>query len=67
MGLWANLAGVAKSAAERKREQRQRAKEAGLCVVCCIRKAWKGRATCKPCYESAKDRLYAKRERDRED
>ena len=67
MGLWAKLAEMAKTPAERKAEQRQRAREAGLCVVCCVRRAWKGRVTCKACYLTAKERLYAKRERDRQE
>ena len=56
------MAGVAKSAAERKREQRQRAKKAGLCAICCKRKARAGLTTCKPCYERTKAWLYEQRE-----
>jgi hypothetical protein len=49
------------SAAERKAAHRERAREAGLCDICCRRKARKGKASCKHCYEVQKAGLYRRR------
>lgn len=54
---------MAKTAAERKAEQRSRAKRAGLCTTCCINKPKRGKLTCQDCYENRKSRLYQDRKR----
>lgn len=46
---------------ERKRLQRERAMAAGKCIICCKRKARKGKTTCKTCYERNKAALYRRR------
>lgn len=47
---------------ERKRLQRVRATAAGKCIICCKRKARKGKTTCRTCYERNKAALYRRRE-----
>jgi hypothetical protein len=44
-----------------KRAQRDRARDAGLCIVCCINKARKGKATCGECSAAAYERVKARR------
>jgi len=51
------------SEAEKKRAQRERARAAGKCIVCRKRKARKGRVTCGPCNEDAKERMRLRRQR----
>ncbi len=50
------------SSAEKVSAFRARAKKCGLCCVCGQRKPRPRRKTCKPCNESAKERVAASRE-----
>ena len=43
---------------ESQRRRRARAKENGMCPMCCVRPARKGKTTCEECGKYAKD--YAK-------
>jgi hypothetical protein len=53
---------TAQTGAERTRAWRERLRAEGICTVCGKRKARKGKATCGPCNESAKERVKASRE-----
>jgi len=44
-----------------KRAQRERARVAGMCIVCCKTKARRGKATCAPCSSAAYERVKTRR------
>lgn len=54
---------MALTSAEKMRAKRERAREAGLCIVCGKRKPRKGKATCKACNDAAKIRVKNSREK----
>jgi hypothetical protein len=49
--------------ADWKRAQRERARKAGLCIVCCERKARAKKSTCAQCSAEAYERVKARRAR----